>query len=132
MLCKRRWQGFKVAHHAILPAQDASYGTLAVPLPEILQQALLKLGVTALYDHQTQALERVRAGSHVVVATPTASGKSLIYNLAVGEVLLQDANQRALYLFPIKALTRDQLEALTLFFEAFLPGEGKRASGGGL
>ncbi len=123
MLCQRRWQGFKIAHHAVLPAQEATYGGLAVPLPEILQQALLRLGVTALYDHQAEAIECIRAGHHVVVATPTASGKSLIYNLAVSEALLQNSDQRALYLFPIKALTRDQLEALTLFFQAVRDGE---------
>lgn len=123
MLCQRRWQGFKIAHHAILPAQEATYGRLAVPLPEILQQALLRLGVTALYDHQAEAIECIRTGHHVVVATPTASGKSLIYNLAVSEALLQNSDQRALYLFPIKALTRDQLEALTLFFQAVRDGE---------
>ena len=125
MLCKRRWKGFRIAHHAVLPAQEASYGTLAASLPESLQKALRGLGVTALYDHQTQALERIRTRSHVVVATPTASGKSLIYNLAVGEALLQDPGQRALYLFPIKALARDQLEALNVFFDAFPHGKGQ-------
>jgi DEAD/DEAH box helicase domain-containing protein len=125
MLFKRRWQGYKITHHAVLPAQEAKYGSLPDPLPEILQAALLQLGVTSLYDHQSQAIERIRAGSHVVVATPTASGKSLIYNLAVGEGLLQDPEQRALYLFPIKALTRDQLEALNTFLGAFRSGENK-------
>ncbi len=125
MLFKRRWQGFKITHHAVLPAQEAKHGSLPDPLPEILQAALLRLGVTSLYDHQSQAIERIRAGNHVVVATPTASGKSLIYNLAVGEALLENPEQRALYLFPIKALSRDQLEALNLFLEAFPRAKGQ-------
>ncbi len=122
MLLKRRWQGFKVIHHAILPAQEASYGTLQDPLPDSLQESLPRLGITRLYSHQSRALERIRSGSHLVVASPTASGKSLIYNLAVSEALLQDHEQRALYLFPIKALSRDQLEALKTFFEMLHAG----------
>ena len=125
MLLKHRWRGFKIAHHAVLPAQEASHGTLQKPLPEILQEALFKLGVTNLYEHQSLALERIRSGSHVVVATPTASGKSLIYNLAVAEALLQDPEQRALYLFPIKALSRDQLEALNVFLKAVRSGDNR-------
>ncbi len=61
---------------------------------------------------------------HTVVSTPTSSGKSLIYNLAVAESLLSNPEQRALYLFPIKALTRDQLDALGTFFEHLAPAAG--------
>jgi DEAD/DEAH box helicase domain-containing protein len=125
MLLKRRWEGFKVAHHAILPPQEASYGTLEDTLPDSLQESLSSLGITRLYQHQAHAIERIRSGSHVVVASPTASGKSLIYNLAVSEALLKDDEQKALYLFPIKALSRDQLEALKTFFEALHPGQDR-------
>ncbi len=124
-LLKRRWQGFKVAHHAILPALQASYGTLDDPLPDSLRESLPNLGIAGLYTHQSRAIECIRSGSHVVVASPTASGKSLIYNLAVSEVLLQDHEQRALYLFPIKALSRDQLEGLKTFFDAVHPGPNR-------
>ncbi len=117
-LLKRRWQGFKVIHHEVLPAREAIYGALQDPLPESLQQSLPRLGITRLYRHQTRALEIIRSGRHLAVASPTASGKSLIYNLAVAEALIKDHEQRALYLFPIKALSRDQLEALNTFFEA--------------
>jgi DEAD/DEAH box helicase domain-containing protein len=65
--------------------------------------------------HQVDAVEHIRAGKTVVVSTPTSSGKSLIYNLAVVESLINDPAGRALYLFPIKALTRDQLETLRQF-----------------
>jgi DEAD/DEAH box helicase domain-containing protein len=125
MLLRRRWEGFKVAHHAVLPAQEASYGALDGALPDSLQETLLSLGIARLYQHQSRALERIRSGSHVAVASPTASGKSLIYNLAVSEALLKDDEQRALYLFPIKALSRDQLEALRTFFDNLHPGQNR-------
>lgn len=112
---KKEWQGFRVAHHAILPAQEAKYGSLRTPLPDILQEVLFEVGIRKLFSHQAAALEMIRAGSNVVVATPTSSGKSLIYNLAVVEGLLKDPEQRALYLFPIKALSRDQLQTLEGF-----------------
>ena len=67
------------------------------------------------------ALEHIRSGRHTVVSTPTSSGKSLIYNLAVAEALIRDPDRRALYLFPIKALAHDQLDSLQHFFAA-LPG----------
>lgn len=116
-LLNHRWQGFRVIHHAILPQKDPIFGELDSPLPESLQESLAQMGITNLYVHQARALERVRSGENLVVATPTSSGKSLIYNLAVAEGLLKDPEQRSLYLFPIKALTRDQLETLESFFE---------------
>ncbi len=76
---------------------------------------MLAAGIRRLYRHQTNALESLRRGASVVVATPTASGKSLIYNIAVAEALLADSQQRALYLFPTKALSRDQLGTVSDF-----------------
>ncbi|MCE5334691.1 MAG: DEAD/DEAH box helicase [Desulfobacteraceae bacterium] len=117
-LLSDRLRDFELAHHAEFPVQPPLFGKLSAPLPEPLQEALLSLRINSLYSHQAEAIEQIRAGRHTVVATPTSSGKSLIYNLAVAEALLDNADQRALYLFPIKALTRDQLEALTEFFDA--------------
>jgi DEAD/DEAH box helicase domain-containing protein len=113
-----RLRDFEPAHRAELPARSPCYGNLSRRLPEALGEALLRTGINKLYSHQAEALEQIRNGSHTVVSTPTSSGKSLIYNLAVTEALIEDPRQRALYLFPIKALTRDQLEALTNFFES--------------
>ncbi|MGD9505604.1 MAG: DEAD/DEAH box helicase [Syntrophobacteraceae bacterium] len=110
------WKGVKVIHSAVLPALEPQYGELDAPLPRPMAAALHGMGIRKLYRHQAIALEKIRAGENIVAATPTASGKSLIYNLAVAEGLLADPEQRALYLFPIKALSRDQLEALTTFF----------------
>ncbi len=114
-LLTRKWPNFKVAHHAILPHSQPRHGQLAAPLPPPLEEALTQQGITRLYSHQAAAIDQIRKGNHVVVATPTSSGKSLIYNLAVVESLIRKGPQHALYLFPIKALSRDQLQNLSAF-----------------
>ncbi len=121
-LLNQKWQDFRVIHHAVLTAQEARYGNLSPELGEPLRQCLVRLGITRLFSHQAQALEQIRSGKDLVVSTPTSSGKSLIYNLAVSEALMENAARRALYLFPIKALSRDQQEALKTFF-SFLQTE---------
>lgn len=123
ILLNRQWQGAKIIHHAVLPDREGDYSDLSSPLPDALNQALVKLGIHRLYSHQAQALEQIRMGKNVVVATPTSSGKSLIYNLAVTETLLTDPQQKSLYLFPIKALSRDQLGTLNNFFAALESGQ---------
>ena len=123
-LSRQNWHGFRISHHAIVPARKPGHGHLVRPLPRVLQDALVQLGITGLYSHQTTALECIRHGDNIVVATPTSSGKSLIYNIAVTEKLLEDPNAKALYLFPIKALSRDQLETLETFFGAICTERG--------
>ncbi len=120
-LLNDRLRDFEIAHHAEFPAQPPIFAKLSSPLPEAIEDALLKLGISALYSHQALALEHIRSGRHTVVSTPTSSGKSLIYNLTVAEALIRNPDQRALYLFPIKALAHDQLDSLQKFFAA-LPG----------
>lgn len=71
-----------------------------------------KRGIERLFSHQAEALEHVLAGRHTVVATPTASGKTLIYNAAALDALQRDAQAKSLYLFPTKALSQDQLAEL--------------------
>ncbi|MGQ9750814.1 DEAD/DEAH box helicase [Desulfosoma sp.] len=115
------WKTARVVHHAVLEAQDSQYAGPQEPLPEPIMHALHALGIQSLYTHQAAALDLLRSGRHVVVSTATASGKSLIYNMAVTEALLQNPHAHALYLFPIKALSRDQWDALNTFFAA-LPG----------
>ncbi|CAN5598536.1 ATP-dependent helicase MrfA [soil metagenome] len=84
-----------------------------VPLPAwlhpSLSHGLREHGVTELYRHQAEAVEALRAGEDVVVVTPTASGKSLCYHLPVLQAVAEDPSARALYLFPTKALSQDQL-----------------------
>src|SRR5436309_8329770 len=87
-----------------------------VPIPEAvdprLADALRARGITELYTHQARAFEVLQKGGHVVAVTPTASGKTLCYNLPVLQALLRDPAARALYLFPTKALAQDQLAEL--------------------
>ena len=73
---------------------------------------MLFRSIEALYDHQRRAWDLARASRHIVVATPTASGKSLCYHLPVAQRLCEEPEARALYLFPTRALARDQEHAL--------------------
>lgn len=110
----RRARGYRgqIVHLQRLPARPARYGQPEYPLHPALQEALHALGIDRLYSHQAEAIGHVRAGRHIVVTTPTASGKSLCYNLPVLDALLGDPQARALYLFPTKALAQDQLRVL--------------------
>ncbi len=89
------------------------YESLERPLLRPLVEAIKAGGTARLYRHQAQAIDAIRAGHDVVVATGTASGKTLCYNLPVLEAALLNSEARALYLFPTKALAQDQLRALT-------------------
>jgi DEAD/DEAH box helicase domain-containing protein len=74
-----------------------------------LTRALEASGIEKLYRHQAEAIDHARSGQHVVVATPTASGKTLVYNVTYLDLFLANPEARALYLFPLKALAQDQL-----------------------
>ncbi len=113
--------GPQVVHHEELAASDPQFAELASPLPPALAAALGESGHQRLFSHQAQAIDLIRAGRDVIVATPTASGKSLIYTLPVLERLLTDPAAHALYLFPLKALAQDQLRAIDAFCR-HLPG----------
>jgi DEAD/DEAH box helicase domain-containing protein len=78
-------------------------------LPELLVSRLGLLGIEGLYPHQRRAFDLLSEGRNVVVSTGTASGKTLVYNLAFAEAAVRDEKRTALYLFPTKALARDQL-----------------------
>ncbi|MFO8031641.1 MAG: DEAD/DEAH box helicase [Desulfohalobiaceae bacterium] len=104
--------GAQVVHVQDLPGQKASFQGLDQPWPKPIQDLLQGMGIENLYSHQAQALNKIRAGKHTVISTPTASGKSLIYNLPVWESILQDPGSRSLYLFPLKALAQDQLRVM--------------------
>lgn len=102
----------QIVHVESLSPRHASSGELDSPLPAPLQERLQALGMWPLYSHQAAALNALRRGSNVMVATPSASGKSLCYHLPVLESLLTDKRSRALYLFPTKALAQDQKRSL--------------------
>ncbi len=102
----------EVAWARSLEARKPSLTSLPGDLPEALRIGLAARGIEKLYSHQARAYELARAGRHFVVITPTASGKTLCYNLPVVQTLLEDPEARALYLFPTKALSQDQQSEL--------------------
>lgn len=101
----------RVTHHRIVPGREAEYAATARPWPAAVRGVLQAGGIPALYAHQARAADLIRAGRDVITATPTASGKTLIYSLPVLERHLSDPEARTLMLFPLKALARDQLAA---------------------
>ncbi|HWH37355.1 MAG TPA: DEAD/DEAH box helicase [Candidatus Limnocylindrales bacterium] len=103
--------GSTVVARRLLPARPAMHAPLPGWLDERLAVALRGRGIEQLYSHQAEALAELRAGRDVVIVTPTASGKSLCYDLPVLQALAEDPSARALYLFPTKALGQDQLAA---------------------
>jgi len=103
--------GSQVVFQKTLPATPGAWAATQRPWPEPIRAVLKSAGIENLYRHQVQAIDRIRSGRHVVVATPTASGKTLIYNLPAFELFLTDSDATALYVFPLKALAQDQLQA---------------------
>src|SRR5256886_2825301 len=105
----------QVVYERFIPPRTARYAELNPPLPPALQESLRAQGIARLYSHQVEAVAAARGGTHLVVVTPTASGKTLCYNLPVLETLADDQDARALYLFPTKALAQDQADGLAEF-----------------
>jgi DEAD/DEAH box helicase domain-containing protein len=99
---------------ASLPPREATLVRMPDLEPE-LSGALRKMGASRLYSHQLEAYERVRAGENVVVATATASGKSLCYKIPAFQNALGRASRRAVFLYPTKALAQDQLGKIKAF-----------------
>src|SRR5512138_3490543 len=85
-----------VAHVEILPPKEPIYGEVGRPLPEPLTSYLARRGIR-LYCHQAEALERVRTGKNVIITTPTASGKTLAFNLPIFERFDVEPQATALY-----------------------------------
>ncbi len=107
----------RITGELVIPARAGQHAPLPEDLDPRLACALRSRGVQRLYTHQASAWEKVRAGQHSVVVTPTASGKTLCYNLPVLQAALQD-KAKALYMFPTKALAQDQVAELTALNEA--------------
>ncbi|MBN1665119.1 MAG: DEAD/DEAH box helicase [Deltaproteobacteria bacterium] len=104
---RRFMENVKAVKH--LPATDGSF----LPFPPWVHPAIInalgKRGIKQLYSHQAEAVEHARNGRDVVLVTPTASGKTLCYNLPVLQKILEEPETRALYIFPTKALAQDQM-----------------------
>ncbi|MFN2520658.1 MAG: DEAD/DEAH box helicase [Candidatus Limnocylindria bacterium] len=101
-----------VTHWERLPARPPKYAPFPGWLDERIARSLRARGIDALYSHQAAALESAHQSRHTVVVTPTASGKTLCYDLPVLDAIAKDPTARALYLFPTKALAQDQLAEL--------------------
>ncbi len=110
-----------VVHHRYLPSRQAVYGP-PIPMDKELGDVMETLGIKKLYSHQTEAIKLVREGSNVLVATPTASGKTLVYNLPILEKILRNPDTRALYIFPLKALEQDQMKGLSVWLKMLRGG----------
>jgi len=102
----------EIAWSSILPPKSADCMPFPEDLSPILSEALHRRGIDSLYTHQRKSYDLVRSGHDVVIVTPTASGKTLCYNLPILQTLLEMPKARALYLFPTKALAQDQQSGL--------------------
>lgn len=121
-----------------IPGREGAFAPIPDDVPAPLRAALQARGIDRLYAHQAEAWTAAQQGRHVVVATPTASGKSLCYTLPVVSAAMQ-GNAKALYLFPTKALAQDQVAELlelnkagdlgvkAFTFDGDTPGDARQA-----
>lgn len=124
----------------VTPARVGAYAPIPEEVAPQVREALRRRGIEQLFSHQAEAYQLARSGRSLVIATPTASGKSLCYNLPLLDRFAREPQARALYLFPTKALSRDQEESLRVFmreaglehgaitFDGDTPGDARRAA----
>ena len=105
-------QGYELAYLTTAPPREARTAPLPDHLHPKLRAALARQGIEQLYAHQAEAWETARRGEHLIVTTGTASGKTLAFNLPVLDALAREPKNRALYLYPTKALAQDQARSL--------------------
>ena len=117
-----------VHHWQVIPGRAARYVSFPPAVDVRIRAAYERRGITRLYTHQARCYELARAGRNVVLVTPTASGKTLAYNLPILHTLLEQPDATALYLFPTKALAQDQQHELG---QVVLGGGGGGGRGGG-
>ena len=134
---KRKYAA-RITGELAMPATAARHAELPDTMDPRLRHALAERGLNALYSHQRAAWDLAQAGRHLVVATPTASGKTLCYNLPVLDAVLS-RGAKALYLFPTKALAQDQVAELSelnqaaalgvkaFTFDGDTPGDARKA-----
>jgi DEAD/DEAH box helicase domain-containing protein len=126
-LIKSERLGSQVVFHTVLPEKLARWSNVKSNWSPEIRHALKARGIRKLYQHQVQAIELIQGGQHVIVATPTASGKTLIYNLPTLENFQKENSSKSLYIFPLKALAQDQLRAFEHLAADF--GEVKPTAG---
>lgn len=101
-----------VSNWEMLPARAAQYAAWPEGVPQKVQDTLIERGITKPYTHQAEAINKALAREDVCVVTPTASGKTLCYNVPILSEVLKNDDARALYIFPTKALSQDQVAEL--------------------
>ena len=128
-----------VVRWEVIPPREAHYAPFPEQMDPKLIAALKTRGIHQLYTHQAHAIREILAGHDVVVVTPTASGKTMCYNLPVLSAILENEDARALYLFPTKALSADQVSELyeliqlmgvdikTFTYDGDTPGSARKA-----
>ncbi len=114
-LHKDRRFSSRIVTHEYIPPLKPRYGQLT--LSERLKDVLSRHGIERFYNHQAEGIHLIRQKENVVIMTPTASGKSLIYNIPVLESITENPLQRALYIFPLKGLEQDQVKNLNELYE---------------
>src|SRR5437867_1901093 len=112
-----------VSGYHYIPSREPRFVDFPSALDPRLRHVLDERGITRLYSHQMESFELARNGKNVVIVTPTASGKTLCYNLPVLQRILENPDVRALYLYPTKALTYDQLDDLMEWANALGTGD---------
>lgn len=101
-----------LVHNHLIPPREARYRDIFQSIHPALRQMLRAEGIPAFYNHQAEAIEQIQKGQNVLVGTPTASGKTFIYNIPVFQAILGNPTTRALFIFPLKALEQDQLKII--------------------
>ncbi|MBS3787071.1 DEAD/DEAH box helicase [Candidatus Bipolaricaulota bacterium] len=108
-LKKQNWYEGQIEHTELLPERKAEYGK--ANYDGRINDFLERRGID-LFSHQSQAINHIAEGKNVIITTPTASGKTLAFNIPVFDRMLKDPDSRALYIYPTKALSQDQLETI--------------------
>lgn len=116
--------GIQIVCHKSIDPVKAAYAPLPAGVHPAIDRSLKNSGVPTLYLHQAKAIECIQQNKDVVVATPTASGKSLIYHIPTLQRYLEEPDSRALYMFPLKALAQDQKRVLSEFYSHVCSGDG--------
>jgi len=111
-LCRDRYFASGIVFRHYLSPSEGKYQEFPEACSKQLVTVYKKRGIDKLYSHQSEAYTAVVEGNHVVIVTPTASGKTMCYNLPVIDTIIKEPETRALYIFPTKALAQDQLNEL--------------------
>ena len=126
LLTSDRRLGPQIVESLYLPPSEARFGDPPLPFPEALQEALAASGVSRLWRHQADGLQALQRGENLLITTPAASGKTLVFHLPVLQEAVAGGAGRALFLYPLKALGQDQRGKFARLAE--LAGIGKDAS----